>query len=518
MDALTRLLFGAGRACPDAVAVMTPAGRPAWTYADLDAASARLARALAWVGDGIGGEDVGVGDRVVVVAEKSPEVLALHLACVRAGVVFVPLSTAYPPAELAGLFQDAEPALVVADPCVVVPPGAGYRVVTLDADGGGSLIDAAAQGAGGLTDASVLHQNLDAGDAQHLSDDDPAAMLYTSGTTGRPKGVVLSRGNLAVNAETLARAWGFRPGDVLVHVLPLSHTHGLFVAAHATLVAGASMLLLPRFDAAQVVVALPRATVLMGVPTHYTRLLEHPGFDRAATAGMRLLTSGSAPMARQTHMAVRERTGHTVLERYGMTETSILTANPLDGERRIGTVGPPLPGVGLRVVDDGDAVLAAGEVGGVQVRGPNVFAGYWRRPELREVEFTPDGWFRTGDLGRLDADGYLEIIDRDKDLVITGGLNVYPKQVEQALLDLDAVADCAVVGLPDADLGERVVAVVVGEPGARLDPDSLRAALRDRLAGYKVPKQVFVAEALPRNTMGKIEKARLRDSLLGQIR
>lgn len=493
MDELSALLLGAAAARPGATAVLSP-DRARWTYADLLTCSARFAHALA-------GSGVRVGDRVVVVAEKSPEVLSLHLACVRSGAVFVPVSTAYPPAELAELLADAEPTLVVADPAVALPTTRPFAVATLDADGHGSLREAAAAAPAAYDDRALTGR-------------DAAAMLYTSGTTGRPKGVVMTRGNLAFNARTLAAAWDFRADDVLVHVLPLSHTHGLFVAAHCCLVTGAAIRLLPRFDAAEVVAALPSATVLMGVPTHYTRLLEHDGFDRAATAAMRLLTSGSAPMSVETHRAVRERTGHTVLERYGMTETCILTSNPYAGERRIGTVGPPLPGVGLRVVDDADAPLDVEEVGHVQVKGPNVFPGYWRRPELRATEFTSDGWFRTGDLGRLDADGYLEIAGRAKDLVITGGLNVYPKQVEQALLEVPGVVDCAVVGLPDADLGERVVAAVVAAPGVALDPQALRTAVRGVLAGYKVPKAIHLVDSLPRNTMGKVEKARLRVELL----
>lgn len=495
MEDLSRLLLAAGRERPEATAVVV-AGRPAWSHRDLQASSARLARTL----DGLG---VGVGDRVVVVAEKSPEVLALHLACVRSGAVFVPVSTAYPTAELAELLADAEPALVVADPRVAMPsvPADRFAVLTLAADGTGTLSEQAASAPGGYDDRG-------------LDDTAAAAMLYTSGTTGRPKGVVMTRGNLAFNARGLSRAWGFRPDDVLVHVLPLSHTHGLFVAAHCCLVAGATIRLLPRFDPTEVVAALPSSTVLMGVPTHYTRLLEDAGFDRSATAGMRLLTSGSAPMSVETHRAVRERTGHTVLERYGMTETCILTSNPYAGERRIGTVGPPLPGVDLRVVDDEDCVLGTDAVGSVQVKGPNVFPGYWRRPELRETEFTADGWFRTGDLGRLDTGGYLEIVGRAKDLVITGGLNVYPKQVEQALLEVPGVADCAVVGLPDIDLGERVVAAVVAASGVVLDADDVRTAVRSSLAGYKVPKAVYLVESLPRNTMGKVEKARLRAELM----
>jgi malonyl-CoA/methylmalonyl-CoA synthetase len=340
--------------------------------------------------------------------------------------------------------------------------------------------------------------------------DELAAILYTSGTTGRPKGAMLSQRNLASNSATLAELWGFRPGDVLLHALPIFHTHGLFVATNCSIANGSPMVFLERFDADEVVSALPRCTVMMGVPTFYTRLLAHAGFGPDVCGAMRLFISGSAPLLASVHDEFRARTGHAILERYGMTETSMLTSNPLDGERRPGTVGFPLPEVDVRVVDDDGRVVSAGEVGGIEVRGPNVFGGYWGRPELTATEFTADGWFRTGDVGTFDADGYLHIVGRSKDLIISGGLNVYPKEIEDVIDGLDGVLESAVVGVPDADFGEAVVAIVVASPGASPEPDVLRAAARERLAGFKVPKRVHVVDALPRNAMGKVEKAVLR--------
>jgi malonyl-CoA/methylmalonyl-CoA synthetase len=370
---------------------------------------------------------------------------------------------------------------------------------------------------GGGSSAAVEGHRPSAPEAPELTSADGAALLYTSGTTGRPKGAYLTHGNLQHNAETLVDAWGFTSEDVLLHVLPLFHTHGLFVATHCVLASGASMVVQSRFDVTAALDELPRCTVLMGVPTHYSRLLSDSEFDRDAVRGVRLLVSGSAPMSPQVHERVRRRTGLAVLERYGMTETSMLTSNPLDGDRKPGTVGTPLRGVGLRIVDGNGRRAPTGDVGQVEVKGPNVFGGYWRRPDLDDETFTADGWFRTGDLGRLDDDGYLELVGRTKDLVISGGLNVYPKDVESVLDHVDGIAESAVVGLPDADLGERVVAAVVVEEGAFVDPQALRATLRDRLAPYQVPKHVTVLETLPRNAMGKVEKTVLRSLLAGQV-
>ena len=455
VNPLATLLLSSGR--EERLAIQ--AGHDSWTYARLAACSADLATALAVRG-------VQPGDRIIVQTGKRPEVIALHLAAVRLGAVYVPLNSAYTQAEVEALVADADPALVVRDDV---------------------LDDLLAQPGDGSFDDTPRAL------------DDPASMLYTSGTTGRPKGAVLTQGNLIAACRTLVDAWGFTDDDVLLHILPLFHTHGLFVAAYCTLASGASMVMVD-FEPARVVRELPNATVLMGVPTQYTRLLAEPSFTREAAQGIRLFTSGSAPMLVGTHEEFTARTGRVILERYGMTETCMLTSNPLRGQRRPGTVGPPLPGVEVRVVE-GDAI---------QVRGPNVFAGYWRRPELRETEFTDDGWFITGDLGRFDSDGYLEIFGRSKDLVITGGLNVYPKEVESVLDALPGVLESAVIGLPDPDFGEAVTAVVVPAPGAALDPEDIRRQAREHLAAFKVPKAVHVVDALPRNAMGKVEKARLR--------
>jgi malonyl-CoA/methylmalonyl-CoA synthetase len=492
---LAHLLLGAGDRTPDAIAVRAldePDSVPL-TYRELADQSAAMARVLVAQG-------VAPADRVAVVAEKSATFLVLHVACARAGAVFVPLNPDYTDAELSELLGDADPQLLVLDPRRTDLAG-HRRWLTLDREGVGSVVEAAraadTDGAAGFVDV-----------ARH--GDDPATMLYTSGTTGRPKAAVLSQANVVANARSLVEAWGFTERDRLLHVLPLFHTHGLFVAAHCALASGAQILLRSRFDARVTTTDLARASVFMGVPTHYTRLLGEPGFDAESAEHVRLFTSGSAPMPVETHQAVRERTGHTVLERYGMTETGMLTSNPLHGERRIGTVGPALPGVQVRIVDDSEQLVPPAEVGAVQVRGRNVCAGYWHRPELQATEFTTDGWFRTGDLGRLDRDGYLELVGRAKDLIITGGMNVYPKEVELALDALAGVLESAVVGVPDADFGETVAAAVVAADGYDLEPQDVRRAARLTLAPYKVPKQVIVVASLPRNAMGKVEKTRLR--------
>ena len=483
MNPLASMLLRASREDPSRIFLRTPAG-VIWTYRDLEAMSGRMAHALRRLG-------ISPGDRVAVQAQKSAELLALHVACARVGAVYLPLNPAYTGSEVAALLDDAEPSLVIRD----------------DAHE-----DAAISGRWPVASLGTIGQAL-FGEDEPFEDvtrslDDPAAILYTSGTTGRPKGAVLSHGNLVFSAETLSRAWGFTKDDVLLHMLPLFHTHGLFVAAHCVIASGSSMVLLDAFDPAAVIAELPESTVVMGVPTHYVRLLAEPAFDSEATRGVRLFTSGSAPMLVATHGEFQARTGQVILERYGMTETCMLTSNPLDGPRRPGTVGLPLPGVEVRLSD--------GDPGGIEVRGPNVLAGYWRRPELRSTEFTDDGWFITGDLGRFHADGYLEIVGRSKDLIISGGLNVIPKEVEEVLDSLDGVLESAVVGRPDADFGEVVVAVVVGEPGVTVDPELLRLKARERLAGFKVPKQVLVVDELPRNALGKVEKARIREFVQSQ--
>lgn len=470
-------------------------GRCTMAYGQLWSRVAALRAALVSFG-------VQKGDRVAFQVAKSPEVLPLHLALLTAGAVQMPLNPTYPDAEVRALLADAEPSLVVRDPLRTVL-GGPWRTATMDAHGGGSLAEAVAEAP-------------EAPEAPELDAADGAALLYTSGTTGRPKGAYLTHGNLQHNAESLVDAWGFTPEDVLLHILPLFHTHGLFVATHCVLASGASMVVQPGFDVAAVLEELPRCTVLMGVPTHYSRLLSDSRFDHDVVRGLRLMVSGSAPMSATLHQQVRQRTGLSVVERYGMTETSMLTSNPLDGDRRPGRVGTPLPGVGLRVVDASGQPVAAGDIGAVEVKGPNVFGGYWRRPDLDDETFTVDGWFRTGDLGRVDSDGSLELVGRSKDLIISGGLNVYPKDVESVLDRTAGIVESAVVGVPDADLGERVVAAVVVEQGVVVDPHDLRRSLRDRLAPYQVPKDVTVLEALPRNAMGKVEKTVLRSMLAGQ--
>jgi malonyl-CoA/methylmalonyl-CoA synthetase len=370
------------------------------------------------------------------------------------------------------------------------------QVVTLGDSADGSLVS--------CVEAGDDFETVDS------DEQDVAAILYTSGTTGKPKGAVLSHGNLGSNAVTLHEAWGFCASDVLLHALPLFHTHGLFVACHCSLLNATPMLLLPRFDAETVMQLLPRATVFMGVPTFYTRLLANPGFGREQCAHMRLFVSGSAPLLQQTHREFLERTGHAILERYGMTECGMSTSNPLDGERKPGTVGLPLPGVSLRVVNESGAPVATGEIGQIEFKGPNVFQGYWRMPEKTAEEFTDDGYFRSGDLGKLDEDGYVSIVGRDKDLIISGGYNVYPKEVEVCIDELDGVDESAVIGVPDADFGERVTAVVVPACDG-LGEEAIIAALRPLLAAYKIPKQVIFVDALPRNAMGKVQKKILRD-------
>ncbi len=432
------------------------------------------------------------GDRLLLQVEKCDAVLSLYLACLRAGVIFLPVNPGYTVAETEHFLRDAEPALAVTDPDRVGGLSAlGARVMELPA-----LLSLSAD------------QPADFPDPAH-GPDDLAAILYTSGTTGRSKGVMLTRENLASNAEALVALWRFSETDVLLHALPVFHTHGLFVATNCVLFSGASMIFQRAFQPAAVLTALTRATVMMGVPTFYARLLSDPGLTRDVTAHVRLFVSGSAPLSPATHAEWRERTGHAILERYGMTETNMITSNPYDGARRAGTVGMPLPGVEVRIAGPDGSVLPQGEAGAIEVRGPNVFKGYWRLPEKTAEEFR-DGWFITGDMGAFDAEGYLSILGRAKDLVITGGLNVYPAEVEAALDDLPGVAASAVIGVPHPDFGEAVVACLVPAQGAALKEDSVRAALRDRLAAFKIPKRVLVLDELPRNAMGKVQKAELR--------
>ncbi len=465
------------------------------TYATLDTRSAQVAACLASHG-------VRVGDRVSVQAGKSVDYVLLYLGCLRGGFVFHPLNPAYTRAELEYFFADAEPALIVCDPdnpsqAADVGTALGVRnILTMRGDGSGTFRDAWPAATG---EQAVLVRR----------GDDLAALLYSSGTTGQPKGIPLTHANIGINAAELSAAWGFRREDVLLHALPMFHTHGLFIALTCTLTSGSTVRYLARFDAAQVIDELRDATVMMGVPTYYTRLLANARFDAAVCRGVRLFTSGSAPLREDTFHEFTARTGHTIVERYGMTETVILTTNPLDGERRAGTVGVPLPSVELRITDATDSPLPVGETGRIQVRGPNVFHEYWRKPDKTAEDFTADGFFNTGDQGRID-DGYVSIVGRAKDLIISGGLNVYPIEVEQVLNECEGVREAAVIGVPHADFGEAVVAVCIGEAHA-LDEERVRQFARERLAAFKLPKRVITVDDLPRNAMGKVQKNLLRE-------
>ncbi len=443
------------------------------------------------------------GDRVAAQVEKGPEALLLYLGCLCAGAVYLPLNTAYTDAEVGYFLGDAEPKLAVCRPeraagFAQLAQPIGARVLTLAADGSGSW-PAAVLAAGGPVPLVPR------------GPDDLAAILYTSGTTGRSKGAMLSHGNLLSNAQVLVEAWRFTAADVLLHALPIFHTHGLFTATNTALLAGGSMLFLPAFDAEEVLRLLPQATLMMGVPTFYARLLAKPGLTRELVAHVRVFISGSAPLSPETHKAFAARTGHAILERYGMTETSMNSSNPYDGERRPGTVGQPLPGIEIRITEPASGrPLAAGEVGMIEIRGPNVFQGYWRMPDKTAAEFRADGFFVSGDLGRFDADGYLAIVGRDKDLIISGGFNVYPAEIEAAIDALPPVAESAVIGLPHPDFGEGVAAAVVLRPGAAADEAALRQALGRELASYKLPKRILFLPELPRNAMGKVQKTVLR--------
>ncbi len=492
----------------DATAIETcDTARPLYyTWRDLDRASARIANLLDFL-------QLPAGARVAVQTEKSVEALLLYLAVLRAGLVYLPLNSAYQADELRYFIGNAEPSVVVCSPRSfgwvgpIAFQGGVAHVFTLGEERDGSLLDRAA-----------VHPDEHAAAVRRA--DDLAAILYTSGTTGRSKGAMLSHGNLLSNARVLKEHWGWRSpaqgGDVLLHALPIFHVHGLFVASHGALLNGSKMLWFNRFDPRRVAERLPEASVFMGVPTLYTRLLAEPAFTRERCAGMRLFISGSAPLLPETFNAFREHTGHTILERYGMSETVMLTSNPYrpeDGERIAGTVGRALPGVQLRVVDERDQPCATGEIGGVQVKGPNVFRGYWRMPEKTAEDFTADLWFRTGDVGRVDDRGVLTIVGRSKDLIITGGYNVYPAEVEALLNELPGVAESAVVGVAHPDFGEGVVAAVVPRAGQAPDGAALIAAMKARIAAFKVPKRVFVLDELPRNAMGKVQKNRLREQL-----
>ena len=474
-----------------------------YTWRDIERGTAMLANLIESLA-------LPAASRIAVQSEKSVEALMLYLAVLRAGHVYLPLNTAYQAAEIEYFIGNAEPAVVV---CAGKNFGwvskiaflAGSRhVFTLNENRSGTLLDRAAYQSDQHTPAV-------------RAADDLAAILYTSGTTGRSKGAMLTHRNLLSNAQVLHKAWGWQHNDVLVHALPIFHVHGLFVASHGALLAGAKMLWLSRFDPCAVVARLPDATVFMGVPTLYVRLLGETALTREACAQMRLFVSGSAPLLLETFKLWQQRTDHTILERYGMSETVMLTSNPYlpEAARRGGTVGLALPGVGVRVHGDKGQPLPAGEMGGIEVKGPNVFKGYWRMPEKTADEFTTDLWFKTGDVGKIDSSGYITIVGRSKDLIISGGYNVYPAEIEATINDLPGVAESAVVGVPHKDFGEAVVAVVVGKPGAALQGAAVVAALKAQIANFKVPKQVFVVDELPRNAMGKVQKNLLREQHKG---
>lgn len=481
-----------------AIAVETDNGLH-YTWQDLERGTAMLANFLTSL-------DLPAGSRIAVQVDKSVEALLLYLATLRAGFVYVPLNTAYQKAEMAYFIGNAEPAVVVCGAphfgwVAQLAFSASTRYVfTLNDDRTGSLLDRAAH-------QSDMHA------VARKAPDDLAAVIYTSGTTGRSKGAMLTHGNLLSNAQVLKTAWGWVPDDVLIHALPIFHVHGLFVALHGALLSGSKMLWFNRFEPRETLQAMARATVFMGVPTLYTRLLAEPGLTQDAVRPMRLFISGSAPLLLDTFRQWQTQTGHTILERYGMSETIMLTSNPYDsqcGERLGGTVGPALPGVQVRVVDESGQVLPTGAIGNVQVKGPNVFQGYWRMPEKTAEEFTADGFFKTGDVGHLDAAGYLTIVGRSKDLIISGGYNVYPAEIESYINALPGVAESAVVGVPHADFGEVGVAVVTAKPGAVLLPGDILAHLKATLANFKVPKRCVLVATLPRNAMGKVQKNLLR--------
>jgi malonyl-CoA/methylmalonyl-CoA synthetase len=484
-------------ALADKELLCTESGR-SYSYSDIEKKSARYARYLTNLG-------AVVGDRISVQVEKSPECLCLYLACLRAGLVFHPLNLGYKRAELDYFLQDAEPSFVVCDSSNLetispIARSAGARhALTLDGDGSGTLSDGANEVEPEF--ATVTRE-----------ENDLAALLYSSGTTGVPKGIMLTHANLLRNTEALVAAWGFTENDRLLHALPIFHVHGLFVAIGCVMLSGASMRWLPAYNTREVIRYLPECTVFMGVPTYYTRLLAEESFTADVVASVRLFVSGSAPLLEETFTEFEDRTGHRILERYGMTETNMNTSNPLHGERKAGTVGPPLPGVDIRIVDALGNPVEAGEIGNLQVRGPNVFIGYWKMPDKTGDDIGDDGFFNTGDKGSIDEDGYVSIVGRAKDMVITGGLNVYPKELELFIDDIDGVKESAVIGVPHADYGEGVVAVVVPAPDIQLDEETIISACKQEMANYKVPKRVVFAGELPRNTMSKVQKNVLRET------
>jgi len=475
-----------------------------YSWRDLDRATAMMANLLKSL-------NLPQGSRVAVQVEKSPEALFLYLATLRAGYVYLPLNTAYQESEIEYFLENAEPAVVVCSSknfswiSKIAFKSGTLNVFTLDENRTGSLLDRAAQ-------CSDQFKTV------KKTDDDLAAILYTSGTTGRSKGAMLTHGNLGSNAQVLKEFWGWKKDDILLHALPIFHVHGLFVAAHGALLNGSKMIWLPRLDTAQLIKHLPRSTIMMGVPTFYVRLLLDPNFNQSVCKNMRLFVSGSAPLLTETFNTFQKVSGHTILERYGMSETVMLVSNPYQGSRVGGSVGVPLPGVEVRVVNESGSPCGVNEIGAIEVRGPNIFKGYWRMPEKTAEEFTNDGWFKTGDVGRWGGetsagkvpDHYLCIVGRNKDLIISGGYNVYPKEIESFIDDMDGVEESAVIGIPHKDFGEAVMAIVVPKPGAKLNSQSMIDALKSKIANFKVPKRIEIVDGLPRNAMGKVQKNVLR--------
>ncbi|NKB61732.1 MAG: AMP-binding protein [Gammaproteobacteria bacterium] len=488
-------LFGK-YASAETIFITTTDGRDI-THRSFLSTSARFANVFANAG-------LNKGDRVVVQVEKSVEALCIYAACVQSGLVFLPLNTAYTQREVRYFAEDSGAGLIICDTCrqeglQPIARDISALLMTLNADGSGSLAD--------LSLAQESEFNT-----VEAHGEDLAAFLYTSGTTGRSKGAMLSQNNLLSNARTLTEYWEFTSKDVLLHALPIFHTHGLFVATNIVLISGASMIMMPKFDVKAMLKKLPDATCLMGVPTFYTRLLAETDFDKDLTREMRLFISGSAPLLAETHFQFEERTGHRILERYGMTETNMNTSNPYRGERRAGTVGFPLPGVELKIVSPESGIeVQRGETGMIEVKGPNIFKGYWNMPEKTKAELREDGFFITGDLGKIDEDGYVHIIGRDKDLIISGGFNIYPKEIESILDKQGGVLESAVIGVPHADFGETPVAILVRQPDQEPDPDTILKHIARELARFKHPGKLIVVDELPRNTMGKVQKNQLRE-------
>ena len=464
-------------------------GNTRYSYDQFDSLTSQYANLLRSSG-------VKAGDRVMVQVEKSPESLLFYFACLRFGCIYLPLNTAYKVDELAYFIGDAEPTLILCDPKseALFRKLSNAKIFTLDNEGN--------------INTDLEGQAFDTAD--RLSDD-VAVIIYTSGTTGRPKGAMISHGNIESNSRVLSKSWGWQTNDVMLHALPIYHVHGLFVGSHLPVMNGSPITFLNRFDAAEIVGLLPTSTVYMGVPTNYTRLLAQPELGRESCRNMRLFISGSAPLLTHTFNDFNERTGHTIVERYGMSETGMNTSNPLTGNRKGGTVGPPLSGITCRIVDDQGIQVPKNKTGHLELKGPNVFTGYWRMPEKTAAEFSPDGFFRTGDLASQDEDGYISIVGRNKDLIISGGLNVYPKEIETLLDNLDGVAESAVIGLPDPDFGEAVSAVIVTDGTKKLQPTDITAYVKEKVANFKVTKHVFFVDELPRNAMGKVQKNKLRE-------